>query len=130
MLIFLATIAVALGQQVEATTLTDIVVEAHRIDPLLSITASGGATRNAIVRSEPVGVRCGATRFQYDPYEAPRLCWLRTPAGTRIHLRAENPGTTGWRVEWQGCDATANGAECVLIMPAQGTVVSATFVEN
>ncbi|TFW15196.1 hypothetical protein EGY25_00980 [Brevundimonas intermedia] len=130
MFILLAPLAIAYGQQAEPTTLNDIIVEAHRVDPLLSVTASGGATHNAIVRSDPVGVRCGPTRFQYDAYEAPRLCWIRTPAGTPIRLKAENPGTLGWHVEWRGCEASADETECVLTMPAQGAEVSATFVAH
>jgi hypothetical protein len=114
----------------EPTTLTDIIVEAHRIDPLLSVTTSGSTTRSAIVRSDPVGVRCGPTRFQYDAYEAPRLCWIRTPVGTPIHLKAENPSIELWRVEWKGCEPSVNGTECDLTMPAQGAEVSATFVSH
>ena len=116
------------GLQSDPTTLTDIIVEAHRIDPLLTVTVSGDVTHTAIIRSDPVGVRCGPTRFQYDAYEAPRLCWIRTPAGTSIRLRAENAGAANWRVEWRGCETSVGGAECVLAMPSDGAQVEARFV--
>lgn len=126
----LAVLALVSGLQTDPTTLTDIIVEAHRIDPLLNVVVSGDVTHNAIVRSDPVGVRCGLVRFQYDAYEAPRLCWIRTPAGTPIHLRAENAGASNWRVEWRGCEASADGAECVLTMPSGGTQVEAAFTSR
>ncbi|MBN9467044.1 hypothetical protein [Brevundimonas sp.] len=124
----LALLALVSNLQSDPTTLADVVVEAHRIDPLLTVAVSGEVTQNAIVRSDPVGVRCGLTRFQYDAYEAPRLCWIRTPAGASIRLRAENAGASNWRVEWRGCEASADGAECVLAMPSDGAQVEARFI--
>ena len=125
-----ALLALVSGLQSDPTLLTEIVVEAHRIDPLMTVTASGNVTPNAIIRSDPVGVRCGPARFQYDAHAAPRLCWIRTPAGTSIRLRAENPGASDWKVEWRGCEASADGMECVVAMPSNGAQVSASFISR
>jgi hypothetical protein len=114
--------------QSEPTTLPEIVVEAQRLDPLLTVTVSGDVTQQAIIRSDPVGVRCGVSRYQYDAYAAPRLCWVRTPAHTSVHLRSENGGTPSSRVQWQGCTPSDDGAECVLEMPMTGAHVEATFL--
>lgn len=119
--------AAALQMQSEPTTLTEVLVEGRRINPLLTVAATGEATPTAIVRSDPVAIRCGLASYQYHEYAAPRLCWLRAPAGAAILLRAEQAEASGWSVEWRGCEPSADGKECALTMPPEGARVEVRF---
>jgi len=109
----------------QSTQVDDVVVVAHRLAPLVSVTVDGDVDSSALVRSDPIGIRCGAHRFQYDAYAAPRLCWIRRPAGEVIHLRAENDA--GFIVRWEGCEPSGDGRECTVRSAADGVQVHAVF---
>ncbi|KAK0350484.1 hypothetical protein LTR94_028842, partial [Friedmanniomyces endolithicus] len=96
--------------------LEDVVVVGQRVDPRVTVTVSGDVSVRALVRSDPVGVRCGAGRYQYEAYASPRLCWIRRPAGSEIVFRAEGLGADSFH--WSGCTPGADPLECRLTMSA------------
>ena len=118
-----------LQQQAGPSDLGVILVEAHRTDPLVSVTVSGDIGVETIVESDPVGVRCGISRYTYAPYAAPRLCWIRRPAGQVVRLTAR-PGhemAANWSVNWQGCTVQADGRSCLVNVTSQGAKVEVAF---
>lgn len=121
-------LALALTQAASPTTVEGIVVEGAQ-DGRLTVTVTGDIPAETIVRSEPVGIRCGVARHTYDPYGAPRLCWFRKPGGTPVHLRVEGMQAlgAGWTVQWTGCEPDADGLGCTLEAPRYAAEVRAAF---
>ncbi|MDP3801019.1 hypothetical protein [Brevundimonas sp.] len=126
----LSLLLLAISQQSSPSpaTLTDVVVEGHRLDPLVAVAVVGEVPAEILVRSDPVGIRCGATAWRYSPYAAPRLCWIRRPPGEPVRLTAEGPNLSGgWTIEWQGCQPLPDGLHCDLSVPGDGVTVHARF---
>jgi len=108
-----------------AADLGEIIVHGARIDPLVSVVVIGDPPVTTIIRSDPVGVRCGADSHQYDRYAAPRLCWIRRPAGETVRLRAE--GDDGLVLRWTGCTPGPDGRDCTVQTSVAGSRVTAEF---
>ena len=106
------------------TVLPDVVAEAR--DPLITVRVVGEIPVEVIVRSAPIGVRCGASAFQYERLDSPRLCWIRRPYAEIVHLTAEGLGS-GWTVEWDGCDPQPDPRACDVSTPRDGATVTARF---
>ena len=110
------------------TVVADVTIVAHPVDPLLTVVVDGDLQLESLVRSDPVGVRCGAHEHRYSSLGSPRLCWIRRPAGSDIVLSAEDAGAYGsnWRVAWEGCIPSENGRSCRLTLD-DATEVRATY---
>lgn len=89
-----------------------VIVIGRPNDPLLTVHVQGDVGAATLVRSEPIGVRCGGHAFRYEEYGKPRLCWLRISRGAEIVLSASGPG----QVTWTGCEPYDNGRHCRLRM--------------
>lgn len=124
---FIALALLGLSQDPAATVLPDVMVEAR--DPLITVTVLGDVPVEVIVRSAPIGVRCGAGAFRYDRYEAPRLCWIRRPHEDVVRLTAEGLDKLGpgWAVDWDGCDPQPDPLTCDVSVPIAGANVTARF---
>lgn len=111
------------------TVVQDVTVVAQPIDPLLTVSVRGAERVETMVRSEPVGVRCGAREHRYAYLGGPRLCWIRRPAGSEIILSASDIGAYGadWQVEWRGCEPFDQGDRCRVTLLANETEVEAVF---
>jgi hypothetical protein len=118
-------LAVATPQEVPAN-LSDVVVRGKRLTQLVSVSVAGDVPVEVLVRSDPVGVRCGVTRFRYDRFAAPRLCWIKRPEGEEIRLEVEGMERlgVGWVAEWEGCEPQAASMQCTLLVPPAGASVS------
>lgn len=117
------------AQDPAATVLPDVVVEGQKLDPLITVVVTGDIPAEALVRSDPIGVRCGVAALQYDAYASPRLCWIRRPEAEVVHLTAEGLDRLGqgWTVEWTGCDPQPDGRRCDIAVPRAGASVTARF---
>lgn len=135
MIITVLTMALTLASGAQAapdqgyTIVDDVTVVAAPIDPLLTVTVVGALRMESLVRSEPVGVRCGASEHRWADLGRPRLCWIRRPTGSEIILSASDVGAYGsdWRVEWRGCEAFGAGDRCRVTLSADETEVEAVF---
>lgn len=114
------------------TIVDDVTVVAAPIDPLLTVTVTGSLRMESLVRSEPVGVRCGASEHRWAHLGRPRLCWIRRPTGSEIILSASDVGAHGsdWRVEWRGCEPFGAGDRCRVTLTADETRVEAVFTRG
>lgn len=106
----------------------DIVVVGHRLAPLVSVTVEGDIPATTLIRSDPVGIRCGAPRSQYESYGAPRICWIRRPVGEAIRLHAENDA--GFAIRWEGCEPTEDGRGCTVTSASDGESVKVSFTRH
>ncbi len=104
-------------------------VRAKRSDTLVTVVVNDDAPEEATIISAPVGIRCGARRFEYSRNEAPRLCWTRDLPGTAVHLSAKAPQSWGsaWRVEWSGCE-TSDSRGCDVALGRADVQVEARFI--
>ncbi|WP_128115892.1 hypothetical protein [Brevundimonas diminuta] len=111
------------------TDLGFLEVKGRRLDTRLTVEVNEDAPLQAIVVSSPVGIRCGAQRFEFDRYEAPRLCWVRAMSGTSVQLTARVPESWGevWRVEWSGCEAS-DERSCAALISQNDLKITARFV--
>jgi hypothetical protein len=122
MLSLLLILALSPSQSAEVN---DIVVVGQRLPPLVSVTIEGDVPATTLVRSSPEGIRCGAARFKYEYYGAPRICWMRRPAGEMIRLRVENDA--GFSVRWEGCEPTDDDQGCAVISASDAGNVKVSF---
>lgn len=131
MLAFVPVLALLSLASPQETRLSGVEVMATR-QSLVTVSVSGNVTEAAIIRSQPVGIRCGLDRYQYNYHAAPRLCWTRQRGGSTITLQAEGAEALGpnWRVEWTGCTPSADGRSCVLQAEHPDMPVRAVFRAN
>ena len=110
------------------TVVADVTIIAHPVDPLLTVVVDGDLQLESLVRSDPVGVRCGAHEHRYATLGSPRLCWIRRPAGSEIVLSAHDAGVFGadWSIVWEGCAPREDGRSCRLTLN-DATEVRATY---
>jgi hypothetical protein len=109
----------------QSAELDDIMVVGERLSPLVSVTVEGDIPTTTLVRSDPAGIRCGASRSKYDSYGAPRTCWIRRPVGEVVHLQAENDA--GFRIRWEGCEPTGDGRGCTVTSAFGGGNIKVSF---
>lgn len=119
--LFIASLIMFSGAQqageTDYTTVGDVTIIAAPINPLLVVTVTGDLQMESLVRSDPIGVRCGAYEHRWGAYGRPRLCWTRRPVGTEIVLTASDGDRAGeWRVEWRGCEAFDDDRRCRLTL--------------
>lgn len=124
--VFLASVLAITAPQDLPAQLSDVVVEGRRPDPRLTVSVTGAIPVEVIVRSDPAGIRCGAARFQYEPFAAPRLCWVRRPQGEMITLTVEGMDRfgPGWVAEWEGCEPRAAPTQCSILVPPGGASIN------
>lgn len=110
------------------TVVADVTIVARPLDPLLTVVVDGDLRLESLVRSDPVGVRCGAHAHRYASLGSPRLCWIRRPAGSEVLLSAQDAGAFGsaWRVVWAGCTPSEDGRSCRVTLNGE-TEVRATY---
>ena len=104
--------AVAQDPEDYGVEIEPLVVVGRITDPLLTVHVDGDLSVGSLVRSDPIGVRCGGHAYRYAQYGKPRLCWLRISRGAEIVLSASGPG----RVTWTGCEPYDDGRHCRLRM--------------
>lgn len=116
----------------QAYTVVDgLTVVAQPLEPVLTVNVDGDVRMESLIRSEPVGVRCGAHRYRYERLGSPRQCWMDTASGNEVVLTASDVGVYGgdWQVEWRGCEPFGAGDRCRLILNGQ-TEVQAVFIRR